>query len=58
MANEKIRKEIAQSGVKYWQIAKILGLNDGNFSRKLRFELTECEKVKIKNAIKQIKEEK
>jgi hypothetical protein len=47
MKNEDIRQAAKTAGVKLWQIAEIVGVNDGNFSRKLRHELPEDEKQKI-----------
>lgn len=41
--NEKIRKHAQNRKVKLWQIAERLGLQDSNFSRKLRHELPEQE---------------
>ncbi len=38
-------------GVKFWEVAEKLGVNDGNFSRLLRKELTEEKKAEIKNII-------
>ena len=40
-----------------WQIADALGINDGNFSRKLRKELPEEEKSKILAIIDQLTKE-
>lgn len=45
--NTDIRNYAASKGVKMWQIAKALGINDGTFSRKLRYELPQEEKEKI-----------
>lgn len=47
MYNKEIREHAAKSGVRLWQIAEKLGINDGNFSRKLRRELPQDEKEKI-----------
>lgn len=47
MHNKEIREYAAKCGVKLWQIANALGINDGNFSRKLRKELPQEEKEKI-----------
>ena len=44
MYNQEIREVAKSNGVKLWQIAYKLGLTDGNFSRKLRKELSETEK--------------
>ena len=40
MNNKEIRDYAKAKRIKLWQIAAELGLNDGNFSRKLRFELS------------------
>ena len=45
--NIEVRSAAASAGVKLWQIADALGVNDGNFSRKLRKELPQAEKAKI-----------
>ena len=42
--NADIRRAAASAGVKLWQIAEVLGVNDGNFSRRLRRELSADEK--------------
>ena len=47
MNNKDIREYAASHNVKLWQIANELGINDGNFSRRLRKELTTEEKEKI-----------
>jgi len=47
MNNRDIRQAAGGAGVKLWQIADELGINDGNFSRKLRKELSAEEKAKI-----------
>ena len=58
MHNKEIRDAAKKSGVKLWQIAAILGINDGNFSRKLRNELPQEEKEKILAIISQLAQEK
>lgn len=45
--NEDIRDAARMAGVHLWQIAEELGVNDGNFSRKLRKELSAEEKSNI-----------
>lgn len=40
MANALIRETAKKKGVRLWQIAERIGINDGNFSRMLRRELT------------------
>ena len=47
MKNIDIRDYARIKGVKLWQIANALHINDGNFSRKLRVELTEDKKQEI-----------
>jgi hypothetical protein len=47
MYNQEIRQAAKSAGVKLWQIAERLGMNDGNFSRKLRRELPEAEQQHI-----------
>ena len=53
-ANTDIRSRAAESGVKLWQIAEKLGINDGNFSRRLRRELNESDKQQIFGIIDEI----
>lgn len=53
--NTDIREAIKQAGVRYWQVAECLGINDGNFSRKLRRELTADEKERVFRAIERLK---
>lgn len=55
MANQEIRQKAAASGVKLWEIAEKLGINDGNLSRKLRQELPCIEKEHILNIIDEIR---
>ena len=46
-ANAEIRVAAKNAGVCLWQIAERVGVNDGNFSRKLRRELSDQEKREI-----------
>jgi len=55
-SNQDIREEIEGAGLKMWQVAERYGVNDGNFSRKLRFELPPEEKAKIRAIIAEIRE--
>ena len=55
--NIDIRKLIEASNMKYWQVAYKLGITDATFSKKLRFELSKEEKEKIKEIIKNNKED-
>lgn len=45
--NQDIRQAAKKAGLKLWQIADRLNLNDGNFSRKLRKELPTDQKQTI-----------
>lgn len=55
MNNKDIREKAKKCGVHLWQIAEALGVNDGNFSRKLRHELPDEEKAKIFKIIDELK---
>ena len=58
-ANQDIRDRIRNNGIKYWQVALNYGVNDVTFTKKLRIELKDSEKVKINSIIdKLIKEKK
>ena len=54
--NDDIRQAAQSAGVRLWQIAEKLGLSDGNFSRRLRRELSGEEKAKIMGLIEQLKD--
>ena len=58
MKNCEIRAFAKQKDVLLWQIADRLGINDGNFSRKLRHELPEAEKERIRNIIDEVAAER
>ena len=58
MKNADIREAAKKAGVYLWQIAEHLGMNDGNFSRKLRRELMPCEREKIIEIIDTLSAEK
>lgn len=51
MCNKDIREYANKRNVRLWQIASKLGINDGNFSRKLRIELSEEKKTEIRAII-------
>lgn len=54
--NDAIRKAAKEKGVRLWQIAEKLGVNDGNFSRRLRRELPEEEQRRILGIIEELSE--
>ena len=58
MKNRAIRDAAKEYGVKLWEIAEELGINDGNLSRKLRHELPDEEQEKIIVIIARIAERK
>ena len=58
MFNKDIREAAKRAGVYLWQVADALGVNDGNFSRKLRKELPREEKEKVLEIIDHLAQEK
>lgn len=56
-SNQAIRTAAKENGIELWRIANKLGINDGNFSRKLRYELSEDEKQKILEIIDELAKE-
>ncbi len=56
--NEDVKSYAKQRNIRLWQIATRLGINDGNFSRKLRFELPADEKQRILKIIDELSEGK
>lgn len=51
MNNKEIRNAAGGHGLKLWQVAEAIGMNESAFSRKLRKELPPEEKEKILAAI-------
>ena len=58
IANADIRSAAKSAGVCLWQIAERIGINDGNFSRKLRRELSDQEKQEILQIIQDLAAER
>ena len=58
MRNLDSRQEAKDAKVRLWQIAERIGVNDGNFSRKLRKELSVEEKTKIRAIISELSAKK
>lgn len=56
MKNIDIRVYAVERNVKLWQIAKELRINDGNFSRRLREELSKEAKQQIYEIIDKLAE--
>lgn len=57
VANIEIRNAAKAAGVCLWQVAEKLGINDGNFSRKLRRELPLEEREKVLGIIRMLSNE-
>lgn len=57
-ANRCIREAAKKAGILLWQIAERYGINDGNFSRKLRKELPQDERDKILGIINELAAER
>lgn len=57
MCNADIREYAVKNNVRLWQVAQELHINDGNFSRKLRVELSQEEKQRIKDIIDKLASE-
>lgn len=51
ICNKDIREYAKNNDIPLWRIALKLGINDGNFSRKLRTELPEKKKTEIRTII-------
>ena len=57
MANEQIKSLIKANNLFFWQVAEKIGLNDGNFSRMLRRELSPDKKLIVEQAIEALSKE-
>ena len=57
MNNQAIRQAAKASGIRLWEVAEAIGINDGNLSRKLRHELSPEEQERILEAISKLAEE-
>lgn len=58
MHNQDIRQAARAAGIKLYEIAHEYGVNDGNFSRRLRWELPDTEKQRIFEIIHRLSEER
>lgn len=58
MKNQEVRDAARSAGVRLWEVAEVFGVNDGNFSRKLRRELPPAEKARVLDIINQLAREK
>lgn len=57
MNNRDIRNAAGGYGIRLWQVAEAIGMNESAFSRKLRKELPQEEKVQILAAIDALSKE-
>jgi hypothetical protein len=57
MNNKEIRNAAGGHGLKLWQVAEAIGMNESAFSRKLRKELPQEEKEKILAVIEKLAKE-
>lgn len=55
MKNLDIRSECKKAGVFLWQVAEHMGVCEMTLSRKLRKELPQEEKMKIRNIVSELK---
>ncbi len=55
MSGAEIKAFIISNGLKLWQVAEKIGMNDGNFSRRLRKPFSEQETERIKKAVAELK---
>ena len=57
MNNKDIRNAAGGYGIRLWQVAGAIGMNESAFSRKLRKELPQEEKEKILAVIEKLAKE-
>lgn len=57
MNNKDIRNAAGGYGIRLWQVAETIGMNESAFSRKLRKELPQEEKEKILAVIEKLAKE-
>lgn len=58
MTGAEVKLLIHSAGLKCWQVAELWGLNDGNFSRRLRKPFNEQETERIKSIIAELQSKK
>jgi hypothetical protein len=56
MANNDMRLLARGSGVAFWKIARALGISEPTMTRRMRTELPEAEKEKIRSTIAELRE--
>lgn len=58
MTGSEVKQLIQSAGLKCWQVAELWGVNDGNFSRRLRRPFNDEEVKRIKAIIKELEKTK
>lgn len=58
MTGSEVKQLILSEGLRCWQVAELWGLNDGNFSRRLRKPFNEEEVKRVKGIIQKLSEQK
>lgn len=53
MNNSKIRYALKETGIKYWELARLMGISDATLCRRLRDELPAEEQDQIVELIRQ-----
>lgn len=56
--NSEIRHAIDVNGIKYWEVAKKIGISAGNLSVWMREELTGSRKERVEAAVNELIEER
>lgn len=57
IANEEIRKTVARTGLRYWQVAAEVGVNRATLCEWLRFPLTGDRLARVEAAIEKLTKE-
>ena len=55
MTGAEVKNLILKSGLKCWQVAAEMGMNDDNFSRRLRKPFSETETDRVRGIIEKLK---
>ena len=55
--NQDIREEARNSGIYLYKIAESMGISDITLMRKLRYEIPDDEKERIRRVLNELKEE-
>lgn len=57
MSGQEVKAFIKSTGVKLWEVAEVLGMTDGNFSRRLRKPFNDNEVADIKRIVNTLTEQ-